>query len=100
MCPPSVTEALDALQLITDPLQGTLRERGPPNKSVLFFSGITFASFRAQSCEECCEESFEECCEECCEECASHCSITVDFQQDVDFPTEMRGFQVRDATRH
>ena len=66
----------------------------------IFFSGITFASFRAQSCEECCEESFEECCEECCEECASHCSITVDFQQDVDFPTEMRGFQVRDATRH
>ena len=52
----------------------------------IFFSGITFASFRAQSCEECCEESFEECCEECCEECASHCSITVDFQQDVDFP--------------
>ena len=66
----------------------------------IFFSGNTFASFRVQSCEECCEESFEECCEECCEECASHCSITVDFQEDVDFPTEMRAFQVRDATRH
>ena len=44
MCPPSVTETLDALQLMTDPLQGTLREHGPPNIDQASFvrAGHTF----------------------------------------------------------